>query len=347
MRHFFQWFCGYICICLSGRQVNRFLNLCSRNGIHLWRITYDIGNIIRANIRLRDFYELKPYLRKTKTKIRILYKRGFPFWCYRHPRIKWFLCFCICALTIGIYSLNYVWNIEVSGNSKVSTQEIIACLQENDINIGLKKKAVDCSGIEFLLRKQFHELGWVSVYINHTQLCIEVKESLYDTVEHQGIVEGQQYNVVANKDASIYSIITRAGKATVKKGQVVKMGDILVLGQNEIYDDSGVVKEILYLKADAEIWADVVYEIEIPFSEIEVVSLKIADVYKDEMLFGIGVHKLQWYLDQLEANGVIILNTQKTLYKQDKNICFRAKIYARERFGINIPVEEVIENEFE
>ena len=347
MRHFWQWFCGYICVCVKGRQVNRFLNLCSRNGIHLWRITYDVEHTLRANIRLRDFYDLQPYLRKTKTKLRILSKKGFPFWCYRHPRIKWFLCLCICIMGIGIYSFNYIWNIEVTGNTKVSTEEIIDCLQENNINVGLKKEKIDCSGIEILLREQFHQLGWVSVYIHHSHLCIEVKESLYDTVEHQGTEFGVQYNLVANKDATIHSIITRTGKAIVKKGQHVKQGDILVLGQNEIYDDSGLVKDILHFKAVAEIWADVIYDITIPLSEIEIVSLKIAGKSQNEDLLSLGLRKLQWHIEQLELNGITILNIHKNLDKEERNICFRAKIYAREQIGINIPVEEVLENEFE
>lgn len=347
MRHLWQWFCGYICVCMKGRQVNRFLNLCSKNGIYLWRITYDVEHTFRANMRLRDFYKLKPYLRKTKTKIHILSKKGFPFWCHRHPRMKWFLCICFCVLCIGVYSLNYIWNIEIIGNEKVRTQEIMDYLQESDIDIGLKKNEIDCSGIEYLLRQKFHQLGWVSVYIKQTNLCIEVKESLYDTVTHQGTEYGWQYNLVANKDATIYSIVTRAGKAIVKNGQTVKKGELLVLGQNEIYDDNGLVKDILYFKASAQVWGDVVYDIEIPLSEIEIVSQKIVGKTEDDALFEIGFRKLQWHLEQLEKNNVIILNIDSKLEKRERNICFRVRIYAREQIGINVPVEEVLENEFE
>lgn len=347
MRHFWQWLCGYLCVCIKGRQVNRFLNLCSRNGIRLWRITYDMEQSLRANLRLRDFYQLKPYLRKTKTKLKILSKKGFPFWCYRHPRIKWFLCVCVFMISIGIYSLNFVWNIEIKGNTKVSTQEIITCLQENEVDIGQKINAIDCPGLEILLREEFHQLGWVSVYVNHTKLCIEVKESLYDTPEHFGTEFGRPYHFVANKDAKIYSIVTRTGTAIVKEGQSVKQGEILVLGQNEIYDDSGAVKDTLYFRADALIWGDVIYEIKIPFSEMEIVSLKIAGTYNDHMLYKKGFHKLQQHLQQLEAHGVIILETNGMIEKRERNICFRAKIYAREQIGRNIPVEEVLENEFE
>lgn len=347
MRHFWQWLCGYICVCIKGRQVNRFLNLCSRNGVHLWRITYELEHTLRANIRLKDFYELKPYLRKTKTKLEILSKKGFPFWCHRHPYIKWFICFCFCIVCIGFYSLNFVWNIEVMGNNQISTHEIISYLNKNDVNIGQKKKEINCSGIEILLRENFHQLGWVSVYFNKTNLCIKIKESLYDTVEHNAIKSGAQYNIVANKDATIHSIVTRTGKALVKNGQSIKEGDILIIGQNEIYDDNGDVKEILYFKADAQIYGDVLYEFEIPLSEIEIISLKTAGNYNDDTLIGFGYHKLQYYLEKLEDNEVIILDSKVNIEKREKYICFRVKIYAREQIGINIPVEEVVENEFE
>ena len=347
MRHIWQWFCGYVCIIMNGRQVNRFLNLCSRNGIHLWRISYDINHTLRANLKLRDFYDLKPYLRKTKTRIRICSKKGFPFWCFRHPRLKWFLCIVICFLSIGFYSLNFVWNIEITGNQNVSTEEIIECLISHEIDIGLKKEQIDCSKIERLLREHFQEMGWVSVYLEHTNLCIDIKESLYDTMEPIENEQSKQYHLIANKDATIYSIITRAGTPVITKGQKVKKGDLLVLGQNEILDDAGEVKEILYYKAEAQIIGDVLYEVEIPFTEIELLSIKIANQNPEKLLLGLGYHKLQQYTDRLQLNGVLILETSGRIEKKEKNICFRAKIYVREQIGINIPVEEVRENEFE
>jgi similar to stage IV sporulation protein len=240
-----------------------------------------------------------------------------------------------------------VWNIEVKGNLKVSVHEIIECLQENDVDVGLKKVQIDCSALETLLREQFHELGWVSVYFERTSLCIEVKESLYDTIEHIDTDSNRMYHLVANKDAVIHSIVTRAGTAVVKKGETVKKGEILVLGQSEIFDDNGEIKDTLQLKADAQIYGDVIYELKIPLSEIEIMGMKIAGKYDDRMLYHLGYRKLNDYLDMLEKNDVCILRTDIFIEKEEKNICFLVKIYAREQIGINIPVEEVLENEFE
>ena len=347
MRHFWQWLCGYICVCVKGRQVNRFLNLCSRNGIHLWRIRYYMEHEIHANLKFRDLYDLKPYLRKTKTKLKIISKKGFPFWCYRHPRLKWFLSICICCLCLVAYSMNYVWAIQIKGNAKISTQDIIDCLQDNNVVIGQKKESVDCSNIEIMLREQFQQLGWVSVYFEKNNLCIEIKESLYDVLEEHEIEPNKQYDLIANKDAEIFSIVTRRGQAVVEKGQFVKKGEVLVLGKNDIYDDSGVVKDTLHFRADAQIYGDVIYEFIIPLSELEIVSLRVAGSFNEHTLLHIGQDKARFLVEKLEKNDVCVLNKKVIVQNKEKNICFLVRIYAREQIGINIPVEEVLQHEFE
>ena len=347
MRHLWQWFLGYIKVLLKGKQVNRFFNLCSRNGIHLWNISRDIEHQFMVHISLRDFYHIKPFLKKTKTKLRIVAKKGFPFWCHYHPRLKWMFVLCFFVLCIMIYSHTFVWTIEINGNSKISTQEMLNLLAEQEIEVGNKCDEINCTQIEYLIRQNYQQIGWVSVYMEHTKLCIEVKESLYDPYNAFEIDKNCQYNLVANKDAVISSIVTRSGTALVTKGTHVKKGDILVLGQCEIFDDAGVVKDTLKLYADALIYGDVVYDFQIELSEMEIVSLKISDLYSNQQLFFLANQKLSQFFDKLEKNGVIILDKNVMIEKEEKNIVFYVHLKTREQIGINIPVEEMWEYEFE
>ncbi len=347
MRHLWQWFCGYVCICLKGHQVNRFFNLCSKNGIHLWRISHELENEFRAHIRLRDFFLLKPYLKKTHTKLWIVSRKGFPFWCNKHPRLKWMFVLGFLLICISIYSLNFIWSIEISGNSKISTNEMLDFLAEQNVTTGKKSEYIDCTYIEYLLRQEYVELGWVTVYVDHTKLCIEVKESLYNEYENNTTTEYSQYDLVADKDAYIHSIITRSGTSMVNVGKHVKKGDVLVLGQYEVFDDSGEVKEIRRLRADALIYGDVVYTFVDTVSEMEILSLKMAGSYTDEMLLFIANQKISHYIENLEENGVIILEKNVMIDKNEKNIMFIGKILVREQIGINIPAEEKLEYELE
>ncbi len=347
MRHFLQWLCGYVCILLHGKQINRFLNLCTKNNIRLWKISRDMEHAVRLHIGLKDFYYLKPYLRKTKTKMKILSKKGFPFWCYRHPRLKWFCVVMVFLLCMMIYQFQFIWQIEIHGNEKISTHDILCFLEENDIETGIKRDTIDCSSLEYQLRETFKTCGWVSIYVNKTKLCIEIKESLYDIYESEEGSDSIQYNLVADSDAIIRSIVTRKGIPLVKKGQKVRAGDILVLGQCEIYDDAGVIKDVLQFRAEALIYGERKHFIQIPVSEIEILTLQYTESYTNERLLFLANQKLQPFIKKLEENGVIILDKNVMIDKEGKNIVLIGEITTIEQFGINIPAEEQLDYEFE
>jgi len=347
MRHLWQWFCGYVQICLHGRQVNRFMNLCSRNGIILWRISYDLERKVRAYIRLKDFYLLKPYLKKTKTHLHIINKKGFPFWCFRHPILKWMIVIVFIGITIWFYSFTFIWNVQINGNDRVSTNELKQYLKTQDISTGIKSKEIDCTKLEYLIRKEFQEIGWVSAYIDSTCLYIDIKESLYDEFDNYPIEDGKAYHLTANKDAIIESIITQKGTPVVTAGTVVHKGDLLVLGHCVIFDDIGEMKEVLNVQAKALIYGDVQYQFISRLNELEIMALRIADKYNNKTLAFIANQKMLQFIRNLEENGVIILDKNVMIDKKDKNMVFISNIKAREQIGINIPVEEVWEYESE
>ncbi len=346
MNRLFRWFGGYVHISLSGRQINRFLNLCSRNDILIWNVTQDIGRYVRAHLKLKDFFYIKPFLKKTHTHINILGKHGYPFWCYRHPKLKWFPLYILMAGCIMAYSSTFVWQIKIEGNQIVSEQELLQFLETQNVEPGQKLSNIDCAQLEYNIRQNYNELGWVSVYIDKTSLHIDIRESLYE-MHQEHVLDKKRYDIVANKDAHIYSLITRTGKALVVQGADVKKGDVLIEGTCDILNDNGEIKEVLQKKADALIIGDVEYIYVDALTDIELVALKIAGLYTDDALYDIAYKKINQFVEILEENGVIILDKSVMIDKYTKAIVFRAKITAREEIGITVPVEEITENEFE
>ena len=127
----------------------------------------------------------------------------------------------------------------------------------------------------------------------------------------------------------------------------VEKGETLVEGRCEILDDAGLVKDVLQLKAEAEILGNVTYFYMEPLTEIEIMAMKIADTYSDKRLYYTGIIKMNRFLENLEENGVIILDKSVMIDKNEKSIAFRGNILTREEIGINIRVEEVTEYELE
>ena len=344
-----QWFCGYFCALLSGKQINRFMNLCSRNGIKMWAITYDLERSVRVHFRLRDFYHLRPFLRKTKTHLRIVRKKGFPFWCHRHPYFKWFPVLCMGLLIAFLYSRTLIWNINVDGNEAISEVEIIDYLATENIKAGMAGKKIDCSQLELKIREHYENIGWVSVYVDKTCLRVHIKESLYDIYDREEALsqENMRFDYVAEKDAKIISIVTRSGTALVTAGDEVKQGDTLVEGQFAVFDDAGMVKDTPSVKGDALIWAQTEYSFSYELNEMEIVALKIAGLYDENTIYSIGNQKLYQFISFFEENGVIILEKNVMIESKEKGYVFHGYIIGMEEIGIHRPVEEEIVNELE
>lgn len=347
MKQLIQWFCGYVSACLSGKQVNRFLNLCSRNGIKVWRVTYDLERCVRVHFRLKDFFFLKPFLRKTRTRLRIVKKKGFPFWCHRHPYFKWFPVFCSVVLVLFIYSQSFIWNIAIEGNEAISESEILEYLATENIKTGITGKEIDCSQIELKIREKYERIGWVSVFVENTNLCIRVRESLYETYSREEALESEnrRFDLVADREGKIVSIVTRSGTAQVKVGDTVTKGQTLVMGTFEVFDDAGVVKSIQPVVGDAQIVGETEYTIPLCLTEIEVITMKIAGFHEKSTIYSAANIKMHQIFSIFEENGVIIMKKNVMIESKEKSITIYAQLTGQSAMGVHIPVEEQIINE--
>ena len=83
---------GYVIIDIKGFSSARFLNLAVHKNIYIWNI-HPSKNAIRANVSLKAFRMLKPCAKKTNCRIKIVEKRGVPFWLFKHKKRKAFINF--------------------------------------------------------------------------------------------------------------------------------------------------------------------------------------------------------------------------------------------------------------
>ena len=74
---------GYVYVRLTGYAPERFLNLCGNRGILIWNLK-PCEEGYEFCISINGFRRLKPILKKTKTTIHILKRKGLPFELYRY-----------------------------------------------------------------------------------------------------------------------------------------------------------------------------------------------------------------------------------------------------------------------
>ena len=81
MIRFLKYMKGYLRVRVWGFSPERFMNLCSNKGILLWDIVKE-GDAYCMNITLKGFWEIRPIVKKTGTRVAILERYGLPFFCH-------------------------------------------------------------------------------------------------------------------------------------------------------------------------------------------------------------------------------------------------------------------------
>lgn len=260
---------GYLKIIISGTEIERFLNICSKKGVNIWNLQCIEGSY-ELNIYLKDFRNMKNVIKKTYTQIIIKERYGLPFFLFKCRKKKFFFIGIALFLLINYILSLRIWDIELDGSYSYTEYEIIECLKENSIYHGITISNISCNDIEKLIRNKYYDITWVSAEIKGTRLIVHIKENFDDYIVKN---ETDPYDLISSKSGTIVSIITRAGTPLVKPGAIVNEGDILVSGTIQIFDDNLELKSSAYVNADSDIFIDTSYE----YSD----TLPISHIVKD------------------------------------------------------------------
>ena len=225
-----NYFTGYVKIKVEGLFLERFINICVSKKILLMDIKREKSTIMYANVGIADYKKLKQVARKTKSKIKIQRKKGLPFTIKKYRKRKIFGILFVVILALLIVSSNYIWNIEISGNVKITNQEILQSLEGSGLKVGLSKNDIDINAVISKIRLDREDIAWIGITVKGTNAIVKIKEV---AKAPEVIDENKFCNIVANKTGMITKINVQNGTANVKVGDIVEEGDILVNGYLE------------------------------------------------------------------------------------------------------------------
>lgn len=155
------------------------------------------------------------------------------------------------VLALLVILSRFVWNIEITGNIAISSEEILEILKSEGIDTGKLKSKIDAKKVVEKIRLERGDISWVGIKISGTNVIIEIVEA---DKAPEVIDENDYCNIVAKKDAMIVSANAQNGTLQVKEGDVVKKGSVLVAGWLE-----GKYTGVRYVHATGEIMAKVWY----------------------------------------------------------------------------------------
>lgn len=245
---------GYLSIKVWGFSTERFINLCGNHNIFLWDIV-NHGDYYTMCISLKGFYQLKSITRKTGTRVVITSRYGLPFLTMRIKKRKIFMAGFLGSILFWIWMSGFIWNVDIQGNLYITDDVFQDFLSQSGIEAGMKKSRVDIETLEKSIRNEFDIVTWTSAKIDGTKLIIQVKENdlIQNNTAEDSTDTEEGYDIVADKNGTVVSIITRSGVPAVSEGDEVEAGDLLVEGCIPIYNEDTTIKRYEYCRADADI----------------------------------------------------------------------------------------------
>ncbi len=282
---------GYVRFEATGVFPERFINLCSYNGIKIWSILRRKDGI-SAYILAKDYRKLREIARRTSVKPRVKIRHGMPF-VLRKFKARTGLFAGAAAACAIMYGLSlFVWNIQIEGAKNVDVAEIEAVLKNIGMVQGVRRSEVDTEKIRHELLLSMPELSWAAVNIKGTSAVIDVSEAEpTDTAK-----DDTPCNLMAGKDGRVISVDVYKGVSNVKEGDAVVKGDLLISG---VVDHlNGMVS---FLHASGQVIAETESElsVRVEFNQTKMVRNGKSETRRVLTFFGV---EIPLYLGSVKGN---------------------------------------------
>ncbi len=215
---------GYLKLQVTGRDLERFINLGIANGLYFWNLQRR-GGALLLEIKVSDFLRLRPIARKTHVRVHIVRKRGLPFF-WRHMWQRQGLMWGAVLFGIAlIYLSTFIWKVEIRGLRYSDPGVIEQELLKLGLKSGARKAQIDTDQLENVLMLRLSDrISWVGVNIRGTRAVVEVVERINPV----------NVKAVGDMVASTAGIVTRvlvvSGQKVANEGQTVRQGEVLIRG---------------------------------------------------------------------------------------------------------------------
>jgi len=273
---------GYVNIIVEGYFIERFMNIAISKNILLWNNKRQKSTILHTNVSIKDFKQIVKIAKQTKCKVKINTKKGLPFIFNKYKKRKIFFIFLCCIITSIIALSNFIWNIEITGNQNISSEELIETLKEEGLKVGTLKSKINTKEIINKMRLVRSDLAWIGIEINGTNAVVQIVEA---DKKPDIIPEDEYCNIIATKDGIVTKISAVNGTPLVKEGTTIKKGTVLIGGWLE-----GKYTGIRYVHANGEVKAKVWYE---QTEKVETTQRKITKTGNEENRYSVKINNFQ------------------------------------------------------
>lgn len=232
---FLRYIFGYVTFSATGGFFERFLNLCTALKIPVYDIKSS-GGVFYCKVSAENYGRLREPSRKSGVKLRIIRKKGLPFFLFRHKkRVGILLGLPIFLLFIFIMS-GRIWSVNIVGNRLISDEVMRDALRQIGIYEGVRWSSIDATVAENALFSSVDGLSWTALNVDGSVLTVHVRETTNEKESAEN--DETPCHIVASRDAFLVNLQTLKGTACVENRTAVTKGQLLISGFYEAKDKS-------------------------------------------------------------------------------------------------------------
>lgn len=223
---FLRFFRGTLEFQVSGKYLERFLNLAARARIPIWD-----GKREEQTFCGKTLLENEEQLRQIAEKVQLQWSgssfNGAPKLKQRYQKRVGIGAGALLLAALLLVSQQFIWKIEVKGNEQLGTSEVISAAKQLGLRPGVWKHSLDVIWIADKLSVQLDEASWAAVNLLGTTAEIEIVERV---LPPELIEDETPCNVIAKKTGTIVELEVYNGERMVKIGDIIRQGELIASG---------------------------------------------------------------------------------------------------------------------
>ena len=171
---------GYVIIYVTGFSVERFINLAVNRGIFIWDIIPERNRVImKAGVKSTE--ELKECGIKTGCRFEVVGEYGLPVFLKRCASRKAYIAGVLSFAVVMYVMSSFIWTVNVVGNERIKTDDIIESCAEKGIAPGKLKYGIDLYETGEKLMLEYKDIAWIAVNLKGTGITVKIVETIPET----------------------------------------------------------------------------------------------------------------------------------------------------------------------
>ena len=276
LKKIFKFINGYVIIEISGKNKERFINMCLYNMLGIYDVI-PYGDKLRLKTNTADFKSMRRLVRKSGVRLRIVSKHGLRRHLYRYRHRYGFA---LSGLAVCIFFLllpQYILCVEIDGAYNADSGAIMDILREHGVYTGARKSGIDdLTEIKNAVVFGVDGVNWAWLYDEGARMRLQIQES---KPVPKMRTEKEPTDIIAACDGWVTSADIYHGERRVNAGMAVTAGQTLVSGKVAVFKE-GYPEKYIYVHSDAKIIADTIRAAEGSFKNTETLRIKTGETKK-------------------------------------------------------------------